>query len=311
MSRSAPSVAVIDRRRFAFTLVELLVVIAIIAVLIGLLLPAVQKVREAAERMQCQNNLKQWGLAMHNYHDVNARFPYGAIHSPRAGWPCQVFPFIEQQALANKYRYDLHFYQSPNIVTSSLTGLLCTVVPIYYCPADRSPPAYTKGDIYWRVRGNYVVCFGKETPPIAAAYTDDGVFGFSDGGSTPRSTKVTDITDGTSSTLLMSEMLMGPDTGGDGRGDMHNDDVDNGRFMTLLTPNTTSPDVIYYTPYTGDPRMPAVKGSGSNFAARSLHSGGVNAVLCDGSVRFFSSDISTSVWTPLGTIRGAEIIPGN
>jgi prepilin-type processing-associated H-X9-DG protein len=292
-------------------LIELLVVIAIIAILVGLLLPAVQKVREAAARLKCENNLKQWGLAMHNYHSTNSRFPYGAVHSPRAGWPCFLFSYIEQQPLASQYRYDLPFYQSPNVVTSSLTGVLCNQVPLYYCPSFPGGPLYSKGDVYWRIKGNYAVCFGKETPPIAAAVTNYGPFGFSDGGSTPRKVKLSDITDGTSNTLLMSEMLTGPETGSDGRGDMHNDDVDNGRFMTLLTPNTTSPDVIYYTPYTGDPRMPAVKGSGSNFAARSLHSGGVNAVLCDGSVRFFSSDISTSVWTPLGTIRGGEVIPGN
>src|SRR5262249_7328782 len=150
----------------------------------------------------------------------------------------------------------------------------------------------------------------KETPPIAAAVTNYGPFGFSDGGATPRKVKLSDITDGTSNTLMMSEMLTGPETGSDGRGDMHNDDVDNGRFMTLLTPNTTSPDVIYYTPYNGDPRMPAVKGTGANFAARSLHANGVNAVLCDGSVRFFTNDTATSIWTPMGTIRGAEVIPG-
>src|SRR5438876_530117 len=142
------------RQPRAFTLIELLVVIAIIAVLIGLLLPAVQKVREAANRMKCQNNLKQWGLAMHNYHDTFGTVPIGATNSPRHTFVPHLWPFFEQNALARQYDFAVGFYQSPNTIPGAFTGLCAQVVPMYYCPSDR-PGQMWQGDIYWRCHGNY------------------------------------------------------------------------------------------------------------------------------------------------------------
>ena len=294
------------RFRRGFTLIELLVVIAIIAVLIALLVPAVQKVREAAARSQCQNNLKQWGLAMHGYHDTYKKFPIGSRNNPRQTWVMHLWPFVEQTALANKNDLNQPFYNSPGTIANTMNGLCGARVPLYYCPSDSGSDLNAAGATYQRTRGNYVVNWGNtnyDTAPTGG----QAPFGHTGGNrSTPRLTKMTSMTDGTSNTAMISEYLMAKSSNDDDwRGDIHNDDGVF-RFHTNITPNSSSADVVNWAQTTNDPAMP-VNTAGSQYnTARSRHTGGVNVGLCDGSVRFVSNGVPSGVWSALGTMDGAE-----
>jgi len=310
-----------------FTLVELLVVIAIIGVLVALLLPAVQAAREAARRMSCQNAIRQWALAMQNMVDATKTLPEGNRPAPRRSWVVYTWPYVENGGAALVFDEKKHFHEEPNTYKLSTKGIYASTAPIYYCASDR-PGAIWRGDDYWRARGNYAVNWGNLKVPHdrtlaqmeAAGQTALAPFGWKEPDKRdkgPRTTKLAEITDGTSNTMLLSEVVFpSSDEVFDIRGDFLNDDDPCNQYMTINTPNSTVADVSPFVPPNGpipqpfnplDP--PYAQGGNGHKAARSRHPGGVNVAFADGSVRMIQDGVTPAVWQAMGTMNGDEVIP--
>jgi prepilin-type N-terminal cleavage/methylation domain-containing protein/prepilin-type processing-associated H-X9-DG protein len=301
--------------RRGFTLIELLVVIAIIAILIGLLLPAVQKVREAAARMKCSNHLKQLGLALHNYHDTRGNMPPGISTGippanvpnwDRRGWQAFILSYLEQDALQKNA--DAKAATQTNY-TITFTGYE-VVIPTLQCPSDpNSPKVITVAGNPQGAHGNYVLC-AASTSFVVGTQTDgknlNGMFYSSS------KTRLTDVTDGTSNTIMASELMVVPDsTQHDLRG-RYNNSIHGGTiFSTLNPPNTTVADQIQggYCVNT-NPRAPCATPVNYVTHARSYHSGGVNAMMGDGSTRFVRDAVDATVYRNYGSRNGGEV-PGD
>ncbi len=295
------------KARHGFTLIELLVVIAIIAILIGLLLPAVQKVREASLRAQCQNNLKQIGLALHMYNDQKGSFPSGYVSTTKAdgtdggpgwGWASQILVEIEQGALYNQINFTKGLPMAPvSVATQQLK--------MYRCPSDLFVGVFSvtasNGQAVEVAQSNYVAMFG-DGPIMAtqAGGIGDGVFYRNS------TTRIIDITDGTSTTILVGERsgnlalatwtasLPGATVPPQSPG--------------VVAPSGQSPVLVLG--HTGTAAAPVTPNSSladvAAFASR--HTGGVNFLFGDGSVRLIGPSINPGIWIALGTRAGEEVV---
>jgi len=359
------------RSRRGFTLIELLVVIAIIAILIGLLLPAVQKIREAAARMKCTNNMKQIALANMNYESANGTFVPGVSRTGCCWgtWMIPILPYMEQD---NIFRVYVNFggldnaggYPPPVDGTRRYSqGVNRTAsrsrLSSFTCPSDTAklwngglntlhnyvlnagnsnfyqvstPVGCTGGST---IGANGCVTFGGapfgwyEDPQTLANGGDASPPDYSGGdasqGKSGRPRAIADISDGTSNTLCVSEVIQAPA----GRSDIRGFSWWGGGagFVTYQTPNSrTATDVmtggccgaptgcgddsvstspVTYCTTISTQTLPRMQ------LARSRHTGGVNAALCDGSVRFFRDTVSVETWRALGTASGGEVFTSN
>ncbi|WP_013626520.1 DUF1559 domain-containing protein [Rubinisphaera brasiliensis] len=313
--------------RRGFTLIELLVVIAIIAILVALLLPAVQQAREAARRSSCKNNLKQLGLALHNYHDTHSTFPPGLIYGTDSnnyywnftgvGWGAMILPFIEQPALYDGINF--------NVAQPGFDGVNLDVrntpIATFRCPSDPGKqPSANWGPT------SYVICSGSNYQ--AAAW--GGGSSFQNNGTSVlfanSKTRFSDITDGTSNTMVISECLIGKAYENDQSygspdiltcaknayygGSLSATNARGGSWFTMY--NDRGPTFGYTTlfPPNGLEESNACSWSLSNYNAdaQSQHDGGVQVLLADGSIRFVSENIHLPTWQNLGDKDDGEVL---
>lgn len=318
-------------RRPGFTLVELLVVIAIIGILVALLLPAIQAAREASRRSQCGNNLKQLGVGMQNYHDTFKALPLGTVMPYNTAcrgcggggewaddndWYQLILPFIEQQTLSDQIDLRFSWHAAQNIPPGATWGAspaMQAQVATMSCPSD-GIRMDELGTGWARIRANYVVNFGNTNfgaqSPINGETFRGAPFGIN------RGANFRDVTDGTSQTMMMAEVMTLD--GNSWQGYTSEVTLAGGcAFTGHYTPNAPVCDFLARFCFTGAnnkvPCCTSVGGGHTDVAkqiitARSKHPGGVQVVLVDASVRFVSDNIDTSTWRALASSQGGEAI---
>lgn len=323
------------REHRGFTLIELLVAISIIGLLIALLLPAVQAAREASRRVQCANNFKQMGIALHNYHDTVGTFPIGrtgsyynypakiSTNANRRTWVLSVLPYFEQGVLYNSFNSSLSFYDIEN------STVILTQVTSFVCPSD-SASLQEPGSAVPRIKSSFAANWGNthyfQAEPNRGAQGPNpfsgplGIVSFSGAPFAGNVSKaISTFVDGTSNTIIVGETVIGqnrpaggnPVGSADHRGDIYNDDANCTMFMTYTTPNSKTPDQMRDPVYCGDhySNNPPCNADTPWFnASRSRHPGTVHALFGDGSVRLVKDSISLNVWRALGSLSGAEVV---
>jgi prepilin-type N-terminal cleavage/methylation domain-containing protein/prepilin-type processing-associated H-X9-DG protein len=295
------------RRRAAFTLIELLVVIAIIAILIGLLVPAVQKVREAAARMQCQNNLKQLGLGMHSFHDAYKVLPYCRTggHSQDNTWAVILLPFIEQNSLYTTwFSTAIPNLDGPQIVSTTpriaindvrfnktirtASAPLNNLVPLYFCPSRREPQiSGANGSNLTGSCCDYAVVGGDNVLNTGAFHINDG-YGVG--------IRLTAITDGTSSTLMIGEKHL------------RQADIGVGSIDGCIY-SATPAGMSFRQAGTNFPLALGANDPTQNGQFGSWHTGVTNFVFCDGHTEALNNSLAVSTLDALATRAGGEPIP--
>jgi prepilin-type N-terminal cleavage/methylation domain-containing protein/prepilin-type processing-associated H-X9-DG protein len=307
------------RHRRGFTLIELLVVIGIIAILIGLLLPAVQRVREASNRTTCQNNLKQLALASLMFCDDYGGLPMRQMYpqatdppgqpTPYQGWGPQILPYLEQVPIAKQYRLDLNFFDPPN------QPLIALPLPIFSCPS--APPGRTVhvitttnvdtgavgavGDYF---APNSVDAYWLPPDQYAAASNELTSAAMSDNYRRP----LREITDGLSNTLLFSELAGRPEDWVMGV----QQPIEGEKFPNWWGPWASYQSCIYKT-WSGDgttPGGPCTINCNNSWGIYSFHTGGANAVFVDGAVHFLRVGLDRDVFAAIVTKSGAESFSG-
>jgi len=312
----------LNARRRAFTLIELLVVIAIIGLLISLLLPAVQKVREAANRMSCQNNLKQLGLALHNYNDSFKTLPSGINEPgvPRQGWMLFVLPYLEQSPMHSQFNFSDNWYDDPNmpVVTTPLKVTQCPSAP--QDRKDGNPSAAEW--VPFVATTDYGATTGVDQSLVSAGLADHAGAGVMPKNATPT---LEQVTDGTSNTIMLAESAGRPQIWRNGVqfGTPPDQRVNGGGWCRAASDFAIfgssadgtvlpGPCAVNCTNGENDVTYPDPKyGTAGSGAVYSFHTGGANTLFADGSVHFIPKTISIRVFAALVTRDSGEVVPGN